>query len=110
MGMLLGQVLENLAGETFAAEALLTLGNLPLLARVEAVAQQFGESASTYAAGAVRGFAEGASNEDWLALMGALERADDPGAACLQQMLVWSLRQDAHRADCGCEMHSQEGK
>ncbi len=108
--MLLGQVLENLADETFAAEALLMLGNLPLLAQVEAVAQRFGESAPTYAAEAARAFAEAASDEDWLALMSALERADDPGAACLQQMLVWSLRQDERHADCGGEMHRREGK
>ena len=43
-----------------------------------------------------------ASDEDWLALMTALERTSDPAAACLRQMLLWSLRQDSH-ADCDAD-------
>jgi hypothetical protein len=45
----------------------------------------------------VRRFSIFADDEDWLALMTALERARDPGAACLRQMLAWSLR---HDRDC----------
>jgi len=47
-----------------------------------------------YAAGAVRRFANLASSEDWLALMNAIERADDPGLDCLTHMLNWSLKRD----------------
>lgn len=100
--MLLGQVLERLGDETFAAETLVALGDLPLMVAVEEAGQRFGESAPFYAAGATRRFAAFASDDDWLALMTALERADDPGAACLRQMLDWSLRQDAEDSDDGC--------
>ena len=95
--MVLGEVLEQLRDEGFAAEMLLSLHDLPLMAHVEAAAQRFGENASIYAAGAVRRFAAFASDEDWLALMTALEHADDPSTICLRQMLNWSLR---HDTDC----------
>jgi hypothetical protein len=101
--MLLGDVLNRLRDETFAAETLVSLGDLPLLAGVEAEAGRQGESAGLYAAGAVRRFAAFAGDEDWLALMTALERAADPGAACLHHMLAWCLRKDRD-----CSDHSQE--
>lgn len=95
--MVLGEVLEQLRDEAFAAEMLLSLDDLPLVANVETTAQRFGENAATYAAGAAGRFAAFASDEDWLALMNALERAGDPGTTCLRQMLTWSLR---HDTDC----------
>ena len=100
--MLLGQVLERLGDDAFCVETLLTLGDLPLLAEIEAAGSAFGESAAAYACGAARRFAGQASDEDWLALMTALQRADDAGATCLRHMLVWSLRHDAEPANDGC--------
>lgn len=98
--MLLGQLMERLGDDAFCAETLLSLDDLPLLVDVEAMGRQFGETAPDYAVTAARRFAAFALDEDWLALMTALERAPDPGAACLRQMLRWSLRQDS--AACGC--------
>jgi hypothetical protein len=95
--MILGQVLNQLGDESFAAEALVGMDDLPLMVAVQEAGRRFGETASTYAVGAVRRFAAFADDEDWLALMTALERADDPGAACLRQMLGWSL---GHDSDC----------
>jgi hypothetical protein len=100
--MLLGQVLERLHDEAFAAETLVSLQYLALMVQVEAAGRQFGEDIGAYAAGASRRFADHASDEDWLALMTALERTDDAGAACLRHMLAWSLRHDAEQADEGC--------
>ncbi len=100
--MLLGQVLERLGDETFAAETLVALKDLALMVEVEATGRQFDEDIGAYAAGASRRFAHHASDEDWLALMTALERADDAGTACLRHMLAWSLRHDAEQADDGC--------
>lgn len=99
--MLLGQMIERLADDAFAAEALLSLADLPLLVDVEAACRERGESAVAYASTAARRFADHASDEEWLALMTALERADDPGSACLRQMLAWSLRKDAAGCACG---------
>ena len=100
--MVLGQVLERLGDEAFAAETLVALEDLNLIVRVETAGRHFGEDIGEYAAGASRRFAQLASDEDWLALMTALERADDAGTACLKHMLEWSLRHDADSADEGC--------
>lgn len=100
--MLLGQVLERLGDEAFAAETLVALQDLALMVEVEAAGRQFEETIGEYAAGASRRFAQLASDDDWLALMTVLERADDAGAACLKHMLAWSLRNDARQPGDGC--------
>lgn len=104
--MLLRQVLDRLGDESVAAETLLGLGDLPLVVDVEATGDRFGESLPTYAANAVRRFAAFAGDEDWLALMTALEREADPGAACLRHMLRWSLREDCDPSDECCTQRS----
>ena len=71
--MVLGQVLERLGDETFAAETMVALDDLKLMIQVEAAGRPFGEGVGEYAAGASRRFAQLASDEDWLALMTALE-------------------------------------
>ena len=92
--MLLGQVLQNLGDRTILAETLVAMGDLPLMVEVESTGEQFGETVSDYAVGAVQRFSAFASDDDWLALMNGAERAGDPGAACLRHMLAWSLRHD----------------
>lgn len=98
--MLLGQLMERLGDDAFCSETLLALDDLSLLVDVESTSRRFGESMPDYAVGAARRFAAFAGDEDWLAMMTALEHARDPGATCLRQMLRWSLRQDS--AACGC--------
>ena len=100
--MVLGEVLERLGDETFAAGTLVALEDLNLMVRVEAAGRPFGKGIGEYAAGASRRFAQLAADDDWLALMTALERADDAGTACLKHMLEWSLRHDAESPDEGC--------
>ena len=53
------------------------------------------ESLGEYASGATRRFAATASDEDWLALMTAIEVSDDPAATTLGRMVRWSLTRDA---------------
>ena len=100
--MLLGQVFERLGDEVFATETLVALKDLRLMVEVETAGRQFGESLGEYASGASRRFAAFASDADWLALMTALERADDAGTACLKHMLEWSLRHEATDSEDGC--------
>lgn len=92
--MLLGQVLQNLGDRTVLAETLVAMDDLPLMVEIETVGDQFGEAMSDYAVGAVRRFAAFASDDEWLALMNGVERARDPGTACLRHMLAWSLQRD----------------
>lgn len=106
--MLLGRLLRQLQEERFVAQILFALGDITLAGRVDAAAARYGERAGEYAAGACARFSEGASDEDWLALMTALERGGDPAATCLRNMLEWSLKAEAEaEADqphegCGC--------
>ncbi len=92
--MQLGEIIRNFSEEATANEALLALGDLSLLARVGESARHYDETVGEYAAGAVRRFANLASSEDWLALMNAIERTDEPGQRCLTHMLHWSLKRD----------------
>ena len=52
--MLLGQVLQNLGDRTVMAETLVAMDDLPLMVEIETVGDQFGETMSDYAVGAVR--------------------------------------------------------
>ncbi len=108
--MLLGQVLQQLGDEAIAAETLMAMGDLPLVVEVEAVGRKYGENVPAYAVGAMRRFEAFASDDDWLALMTALERADNPGAACLRHMLAWSLKRDDEDGEpaCGCGGNCEE--
>jgi len=81
--MLLGDILARFDTPSFAEETVLTLGDLNLLARMRAQAETDGESLGEFARNAVHRFAAQASDEEWVTLIGALARADDPGAVCL---------------------------
>ena len=98
--MLLGDIIRDLADESTAAEALLSLGDLPLVARIQH-ARRSEATAGAYAAGAVARFADCADDKAWLGLMNRIERTDDPAAACLRTMVEWSLTLDEGHA-CGC--------
>lgn len=101
--MLLGHVLERLSDESFAAETLVGLDDLSLMAGIAAEAGRHGETAGDYAAAAVRRFAAFADDEDWLAFLAAIERGPDPGVAALRHMLTWCLHHD-----CDCPHHREE--
>lgn len=105
--MQLGDIIRNFSEEATANEALLALEDLSLLARVGKSAGHYDETIAEYAAGAVRRFANLASSEDWLALMNAIVRTDEPGRRCLTHMLHWSLKRDEAEsvpphAGCSC--------
>lgn len=89
--MQLGTILENLANEGSAADALTALGDLVLYTRVVATAERYAESPGAYVAGSVDRFAAAAGDEAWVGLLGAMERSDDPARAALRRMLQWSL-------------------
>lgn len=107
--MLLGDIMSALRDEDVATATLMELGDIVLAAQVEATRHAHGESIGEYVTGAVQRFAHLAADEDWLGLMTALERADNPAGACLSRMVSWSLardtaadRQGAVAHVCGC--------
>lgn len=93
--MLLGAILQHLQEEPGAATALQTIGDAALLAELRDMGAHFGETPAEYAINATRRYAASATDDDWLALMTALERGDDPARICLDRMLRWALRRDA---------------
>jgi hypothetical protein len=101
--MLLGDLLRELEDEMPAMGTLAAMNDLLLLARVRDAASPMGETPGEYAANSVRAFANNAGDEDWLALMTAIENSGDAGQTCLSHMINWALRRDtAPRVHQGC--------
>jgi hypothetical protein len=92
--MNLGTLMTHLENEADAAEALAALGDIRLFAEVADMGEQHEETPGEYVANASRRYASLASDEDWLALMTAMERAADPGKAALARMIQWSIARD----------------
>lgn len=93
--MQLGALLNHLENEATAGAALQALGDIVLFARVEAMGAEHDEEPGVYVANGARRFAARASDEDWLGLMNAIERASDPGRAVLEKIVLWSLDKDS---------------
>lgn len=92
--MLLGSLMSQLQDEHLAVATLLSVGDVVLVARVEAARLPHGETVGEYVSGAAQRFANAGSDEDWLALTTALERSHSPAATCLETMVRWSLARD----------------
>jgi len=90
--MLLGDLLSRFTDESLAAEAILSLADLGLLTALHQRAEADGLGLGTFAALAVQRYAEEASDEEWVTLMGAMERSADPGLTCLKRALVYATR------------------
>ncbi len=96
--MNLGQLMNRLDDETHAGAALEALQDIVLLARVQEAGALHDESPGEYVTNASRRFAALASDEDWLGVMTAMERTDDPARAAIDRMLRWALEKDAAQA------------
>jgi hypothetical protein len=77
--MLLGDVIARFEDEAFVNETLLALDDLALTARVLTGAAENKVSAGEFAAQSVGQFVNGASDEEWLTLIGLMSRAENPG-------------------------------
>jgi len=83
--MLLGDLLGSFDDETVAAETILRVGDLALIAAMRRQADALGLSLGSYASMLVRRYADSASDEEWTTLIGQMGRAEDPGAICLKR-------------------------
>lgn len=97
--MFLGTIMQDLAHEQTALAAFVALDDIVLVAQVDATAVAFEEDRGAYVSGAVRRFAQLATDEDWLRLMTTLERSTAPAADGLRTMVRWSIDRDT--AACG---------
>ncbi len=89
---MLGDLLANLTDEASASAALARLGQGDLLTAARARAAAEGLDLANFVTQAVRRYANAASDEEWITLMGLLNRAPDPGATCLQRALLSALQ------------------
>jgi hypothetical protein len=84
-----------LQAEEDANLALEALGDAALFAEVAEMGMRYDETPAAYVALAASRFANLASDQDWLDIIGAAERDPDPARAIRARMLRWSLRRDA---------------
>jgi len=86
--MVLGDFLAGFGDECAAAEAVLSLGDLRLVAGLRQCAAAQGLGLGAFAALAVRRYAEEAFDGEWVTLMGELGQSADPGLAFVKRALA----------------------
>jgi hypothetical protein len=89
---MLGDLLTSLTDETTALETILGAGDLKLLAAAQEMAAADGLDLGSYVTQTVQRYANEASDEEWVTLMGLLNRSQDPGTICLKRALDHDLR------------------
>ena len=87
---MLGDLLAQLTDETTALETLVELGDLTLLETARGKAAAEGLDLASYVTQTVQRYASTASDEEWVTLMGLLNRAQDPGATCLKRAFAYA--------------------
>jgi hypothetical protein len=92
--MLVGDLIAQFDDEATAAETILALGDLALVARIAKEAASQDLTPGEFVAAAVRRFAARASDEEWLTLVGKLARSDDPGRTFLRGVLAAAVASD----------------
>lgn len=97
--MQLGDVIARFEDDAFVSETLFALDDLALTARITAAAAEQKVSAGDFAAQAIGQFVNGASDEEWLTLIGLISRADNPGEVFLRCVLSNALLRSQ---ECGC--------
>ena len=87
---MLGDLLASLTDETTAVETLLQLGDLTLLETARGKAAEEGIELAACVTQTVQRYASTASDEEWVTLMGILNRSQDPGATCLRRAFAYA--------------------
>lgn len=82
---MLGDVLARLTDETAAVETILGAGDLTLLTMVKERAAAEGLDLAACVTQTVQRYTHEASDEEWVTLIGLMNRANDPGAVCLKR-------------------------
>lgn len=90
---MLGDLLANLTDETTALETILSAGDLKLVTAAQELAAADGLDLGSYVIQTVQRYTNEASDEEWVTLMGLLNRSQDPGTTCLKRALEHALRE-----------------
>lgn len=89
--MLLGDVLAKFEDAAFATEALFTIDDIVLTTRIGVAAAAEELTPGEFAMQSIRRFVNGASDEEWLALIELISRAENPGQVFLRRVLSNAL-------------------
>ncbi len=89
---MLGDLMTSLTDEATALETIMGAGDLKLLAAARELAAADGLDLGPFVTQSVQRYASEASDEEWLTLMGLLNRSQDPGATCIKRALEHALR------------------
>ncbi len=89
---MLGDLLANLTDDATTLEAVLGAGDLALLTGLRQHAAEEGVDLATYICELIQRYANEASDEEWITLMGAINRSLDPGLTCLKRAYEHDLR------------------
>ena len=86
----LGGILEQLHDPAEVRRLIIEAGDVTMAARFDKVAGEISDGAA-FALEAVEEFARRADDEAWGKLIGRVQNADVPAAACLSEMLQWAM-------------------
>ena len=89
---MLGEILARLIDETTAVETILGAGDLALLSAVKEQAAAEGLDLAACVTQTVQRYTHEASDEEWVTLIGLMNRANDPGAICLKRAFEHAQR------------------
>jgi hypothetical protein len=89
---MLGDILASLIDETTAVETILNTGDLSLLAAVRERANVEGIDLGACVIQTVQRYTNEASDEEWVTLMGMLNRTADPATICLKRAFEYAVR------------------
>jgi hypothetical protein len=103
--MMLGSILARLDDEATLQEALAGLDDVVLLARLRSAADVAGEPLGSFASAMVGHFVQQADDDQWLALLTAANRADNPAAGALRRILLAALPVEGDRAEAVPHRH-----
>jgi hypothetical protein len=89
--MMMGDLLQQITDDATAAEIILGVGDLPMLNAMRERAEAEGLDLAAFSRGAVQHYVAHATDEEWVTVMGLVNRASDPAAACLKRAFSSAL-------------------
>ena len=90
---MLGDILARLTDETAAIETILGAGDLSLLTAVRQQAAADGLDLGACIVQTVQRYTNEANDEEWVTLIGLMNRTNDPSAICLKRAFEHSFTQ-----------------
>jgi hypothetical protein len=89
--MMLGELMKSAYDSLEVAAMLVEAQEIALLVRLDGFAAAKATDRGEIARDAMRAFTDAADNEAWVKLMGRVQDESSPAAACLAEMVAWSL-------------------